>query len=63
MWPNNSPEKICVTFTSIGQIYGWIDSSRVIQKSEEEKRREERIGEERREEERKKEKDETRCGQ
>ena len=52
MWPNNSPEKICVTFTSIGQIYGWIDSSRVIQKSEEEKRREERIGEERRGEER-----------
>ena len=52
-----------MTFTSIGQIYGWIDSSRVIQKSEEEKRREERIGEERREEERKKEKDETRCGQ
>ena len=41
-----------MTFTSIGQIYGWIDSSRVIQKSEEEKRREERIGEERRGEER-----------
>lgn len=44
MLPNNSPKNICVksNSNSIGQAYGWMDSSGVVQKSEEEKRGEEK---------------------